>query len=273
MVVVNSNKTDLNGLGVVAQGTWPVTSPGTLPDRFWKVRAARRAYLFSLRPDVAEFVLTTTLMFVVVTLIRWTLAADSILAGWPLPGRLTVVGALVGLVLVVLIRSPWGLSSGAHLNPAITVALWLLRVLPGRHVPTYLAAQTAGAFSGVMAARVAWGGVLETVGYGAAAAAPGTAAWVVFAAEAGVPFGVVLAVGYFLTHPRHRRWMAPALGAVTATAIAAFGPSTGGSINPVRQLAPALLSGATHDLTIFLAAPLVGAALAAVLMRPFVHLP
>jgi glycerol uptake facilitator-like aquaporin len=48
-----------------------------------------------------------------------------------MPGRMAITGLVIGTVIGLLIISPFGLSSGGHFNPAVTVTLWLLRSLPG----------------------------------------------------------------------------------------------------------------------------------------------
>ena len=63
----------------------------------------------------------------------------------------------MGAVLLVLIRSPWGRRSGAHLNPAVSIGLWLMGAFPGRWVAPYAAAQLAGSLAGAGLARLVWG--------------------------------------------------------------------------------------------------------------------
>lgn len=72
-----------------------------------------------------------------------------------------VIGALVAVVLLGLILSPPGRRSGAHLNPAVSLALWLMCAFPGRAVVPYAVAQLCGALAGTALARLAWGRVLD----------------------------------------------------------------------------------------------------------------
>ncbi|MFI6150790.1 aquaporin [Streptomyces sp. NPDC051109] len=210
-----------------------------------------------------EFVLTATLMFTVVTIIRWVLDPASPFALGNLHLALLVVGALAGALVLGLIRSPWGRCSGGHMNPAVTLALWLLRAFPGRGVPVYVVAQLCGSVAGTALARLAWGPAVARVGYGAAAAAPSWSAGAVFAAEGGCMVLVTLMIGFFLAHPAHERWFPLALALLICAIIALLGPLSGGSANPARQFGPVLMSGDTAGLWIYLAAPAVGAALGA----------
>src|SRR3954454_15587985 len=72
-----------------------------------------------------EVALTTALMFAVVTLVRWLMAPGSTLLIADVHIALWVVGGCVGAVLLLLILSSWGRRSGAHMNPAVSVALLL----------------------------------------------------------------------------------------------------------------------------------------------------
>ena len=78
-----------------------------------------------------EFLLTTSLLFSVVTAVRWLRdpASDAYIAG--LRPALVVLAGLTAVLLVTLILSPPGRRSGGHMNPAVTIALWLMDVFPG----------------------------------------------------------------------------------------------------------------------------------------------
>lgn len=77
--------------------------------------------------------------------------------------RLLVTGALVASVIAVVSASPLGRLSGAHLNPAVTVAFGVLGMVPRRDLLGYVVAQLAGALAGAAAFRVAWGSVAASV--------------------------------------------------------------------------------------------------------------
>jgi MIP family channel proteins len=178
------------------------------------------------------------------------------------PGTLGTVGiALVfGLVIMAMIYAT-GHLSGAHLNPAVTVAFVVTRHFPRAEALAYLVAQLAGALAaaGLLAAiwpsePAALGATLPTVGVGSALAYEAVlTAFLMF---------VILAVA---TDTR-------AVGPAAAIAIggtvgldALFGgPITGASMNPARSIGPALVSGELHDLWIYIAAPLAGAIVGAV---------
>ncbi|WP_328617055.1 MIP/aquaporin family protein [Amycolatopsis sp. NBC_00355] len=221
------------------------------------------------RHAAVEGVLTAVLMFVVVTVTRWLLDPTSPVYVADLRLALAVIGGLVALVLLGLILSPPGRRSGAHLNPAVSVALWLMRAFPGRAVLPYAVAQLLGALAGTALARLAWGPVLDAAALsgGLAQPAPGLPVPAIFAIEALSFAAVTLLVGFFLVHPEYVRPMPYAVAAAVGLIIALLGPISGGAANPARQLGPALVSGNTANLWAYLTAPLLGAALGALAHR------
>jgi MIP family channel proteins len=173
-------------------------------------------------------------------------------------GSLGTVGiALVfGLIVMSMVYAT-GHLSGAHLNPAVTLAFVLTRHFPRTEATAYVAAQLAGALAaaGLLAAiwpsqPAALGTTLPTIGSGSA-----------FAYEAVLSAFLMFVIMAVATDTR-------AVGAGAAIAIggtvgldALFGgPITGASMNPARSLGPALVSGELHDLWIYLAAPIIGTA-------------
>ncbi|MFD7624107.1 MIP/aquaporin family protein [Streptomyces sp. NPDC059802] len=217
--------------------------------------------LHVLRCAAHEFGLTGLLLFLVVTAVRWLLAPGSPMAIGNLDVALAALGALVGVLLTSLILSPSGRCSGGHLNPAVTVALWRLGAFPGRAVVPYIAAQAAGSMAGTALGGLVWGPVARhaPIAYAAVGPAPAWSAAAVLAAEAGTIVAVTLMLGALLGRPFSRPLLPYAVGLATALIIALLGPRSGGSANPARQFGPALLSGNTTHLWIYLLAPLIGA--------------
>jgi glycerol uptake facilitator-like aquaporin len=216
-----------------------------------------------------EFALTTVVLFLAVTIIRWLRDPGSALYIANLDVALVVIGVLSGAILTGLIFSPLGKRSGGHMNPAVTVTLWLLKAFPGRSVAPYVVAQLAGSAAGTVLARLAWGHTvsLSSVNYAAIRPALTWQPTAVFLAEAGAMFILMLVVGYFLAHARFTRLLPYTIGLYVGLTIALLGPRSGGSINPARQLGPAVLSGQTTDLWIYLVAPILGSVLGALLYR------
>jgi glycerol uptake facilitator-like aquaporin len=219
-----------------------------------------------------EFVLTTVLLFLAVTVVRWVRDPGSPLYIAGLDAALAVIGVLSGAILTGLILTPLGRRSGGHMNPCVTVALWLVDAFPGRSVVPYAVAQLAGSVAGTGLARLVWGPVVSHPSVAHAAIRPAST-WLpadVFLAEAGAMMALILVVGWFLAHRRYVQLLPYVIGASIALVIALLGPLSGGSINPARCFGPAALSGQTTDLWIYLVAPVLGAVIGSAIYHLFI---
>ena len=217
------------------------------------------------RDSAFEFVLTTILLFGVVSIVRWVIGPSPISRAIPqIHIELVIVGATVGLLLAGLILSPPGRASGGHTNPAISLAMWRFGVFPGAGVLPYVVAQLLGSVVGVVAGRAVWGSVVATpsVGYAVLQPGPGWSTWELFVGEALGMAAIIFVVGVCLTAHRLAPLVPWIVGALVGTGIAALGTVTGGSLNPARQFGPAVLSGVTQSLWVYLLAPMLGAELA-----------
>ena len=219
-----------------------------------------------------ELILTSVLLFGVTTIVRFVIGPSPISRAFPqIHIELVIVGAAVGLLLTLLIKSPPGKISGGHMNPAISLAMWRFGVFPGAGIIPYVALQLLGSVFGVVAARVLWGPVVAQPPVLYAVLQP-AAQWslaTLFLAE-GIGVGVIVfAVGYFLSVPRLAPFVPWLVGILIGLGIAMLGTQTGGSLNPARQFGPAVVSAQTDNLWVFLLAPMVGAEIAARLLRTF----
>jgi glycerol uptake facilitator-like aquaporin len=212
-----------------------------------------------------ELALTTVLLFGVVTMVRWLRDPGSPIYIIDIHVALVVIGMISGTVVTALMFSRPGRRSGAHMNPAVTVALWLMDALPGHRVPLYVVAQLAGSAAGTGLGRLAWGPAvaLPSVAIAAIKPSPSWEAGSVFLAELGAMFVLIVVAGFLMAHPRRIRLLPYAIGLAVGSVIALLGARSGGSINPARQFGPAAFSGQTTDLWIYLTAPVLGAVLGA----------
>src|SRR5438128_5965025 len=165
------------------------------------------------------------------------------------------VGLVFGLVIMVMVYAT-GHLSGAHINPAVTVAFTLTRHFPARDAVAYVAAQLAGAAAGALVLLAAWPSAPAHLG--ATSPAVGTATALLYEAVlTAILMFVIMAVA---TDTR-------AVGAAAAIAIggaigldALFGgPVTGASMNPARSFGPALVSGTWTGFWVYVVGPVVGA--------------
>jgi glycerol uptake facilitator-like aquaporin len=224
------------------------------------------------RDSVFELILTFVLLFGVVSIVRWVIGPSPISRAIPgIHAELWIVGATVGLLLAGLILSPPGRASGGHANPAISLAMWRFGVFPAAGVVPYAIAQLLGSMVGVVAARAVWGQDVANppVVYAAIQPAPFWSTAPLFAAEATGMGLIIFIVGYCLSVPRLAPRVPWVVGLLIGLGIALLGTSTGGSLNPARQFGPAVVSGHTDELWVFLVAPMVGAGIAARLLQAF----
>lgn len=215
-----------------------------------------------------EGAMTAVLLFVIVSAVRWVIGEATIAARiGSVHAQVAVVAAVAGVTVLAIILSPGGRRSGAHVNPAVTLALWQMRAFPARAVVPYILAQLAGSIAGVGLARLVWGpaAARTPVRYAAVGPAPGWRWWHVGLVEAGCLVLVTLIIGFFLAHPdtRIRRALPYILATVTFLMAALLGPLSGASLNPARQLGPALWSSDDAFLACYLLAPVIGAVIGA----------
>ena len=173
-------------------------------------------------------------------------------------GALGVVGiALVfGLEIMVMVYAT-GQLTGAHINPAVTVAFTVTRHFPARDAVAYIAAQLVGATAGALVLLAVWTGRPANLGATLPSVGTGSALLYEIVLTAFLMF-VIMAVA---TDTR-------AVGAAAAIAIvgtvgldALFGgPVTGASMNPARSFGPALAAGEWTSFWIYVVGPVVGAA-------------
>ena len=218
------------------------------------------------RDSAFELILTSILLFGVVSIVRFVIGPSRISGTIPgIHAELWIVGTAVALLLTGLILTPPGRASGGHMNPAISLAMWRFGVFPGAGVIPYAIAQLLGSVLGVATARSMWGKAVAEppVVYAALQPGSGWSNWELFAAEAFGMTVIVFLVGLCLAVQRLTLFVPWIVGALVGVGIAVLGTATGGSLNPARQFGPAVVSGQTQFLWVYLLAPLVGAAVAA----------
>ena len=175
-------------------------------------------------------------------------------------GALTHVGVALtfGLVIVVLIAA-LGHISGAHLNPAVTLAFALIRHFPWREVPLYAGAQLLGAAAGALTLQTLFG----PVGALGATLPAGSAAQSLLL-ETLLTAVLMLVVTAVATDTRAVGQLAAlAIGATVALDALWGGPVSGASMNPARSFGPALVAGAWRDHWVYWLGPVLGACLGA----------
>lgn len=195
--------------------------------------------------------------------------------GGALPIGQIGIGLSFGLAVTAMAYTV-GPVSGAHLNPAVTLGVWLAGRMEGKDVLPYFAAQIVGALIGAAFVYVAAMG--RARGYDIAASGLGQNGWdpvegfgvlSAFLIEIFATF-VFVAVILGVTHPRQETMLAGlVIGLTLAILHFAFIPVSGNSLNPARSLAPALFVGgdALAQLWLYVLAPMIGGGAAGLVAR------
>ena len=181
--------------------------------------------------------------------------------------RRFLTGLLFGIVGALITVSPLGRISGAHLNPAITIAFHMEGKLTRRDALGYVCAQLLGGLLSILPLR-AWGEVGLSIHYGATLPRAGDAFWIPLLGEVCVTFALVTLIFVMTCNRRLRRFTPWSIAALFGVMVWLEAPLSGTSTNPARSLGPAVLSGDVSHLWIYLLGPIMGSILAV----RFVHL-
>lgn len=162
-----------------------------------------------------------------------------------------------GLVVLAMIYT-FGDVSGAHLNPAVTIAFAVARRFAWRDVPGYLGAQITGALAASLLLRVLYPAD-ATLG----ATLPSGTEMQSFVLEVVLTAILMLTILSVSTGAKEKGITAGiAIGGVVGLEAMFAGPACGASMNPARSLAPALVSGHLEHLWLYLVATVLGALIA-----------
>jgi aquaporin Z len=191
-------------------------------------------------------------------------AAGGGMMGHAFPGVISRQAAVVAPALMVMgIILFMGKISGAHLNPAVSIAFALRRDFPWQRVPAYIVVQLIGA---TLAALFLHGVVNVSAKYGSNYPAPnyssGAAFWMEFILTVGL---VSVILGTASGAQNVGLFGALAVGGYIALAGLWGSPISGASMNPARTFGPDLASTTFTSYWVYVAGPIAGAAVAVVI--------
>jgi MIP family channel proteins len=168
------------------------------------------------------------------------------------------VALTFGLIVMAMIYAT-GHISGAHINPAVTIAFWAARHFPSQLVPVYLIAQIVGAVSASLLLRVMFGN-LASLG----ATQPRDGAGQSFALEIVLTFVLMFVIMAVATDVRAvGQSAAIAIGGTVGLEALFAGPISGASMNPARSLAPAIVANHWDSQWTYVVGPIAGALIGA----------
>jgi aquaporin NIP len=169
------------------------------------------------------------------------------------PGIAATFGLIVAAVIYAL-----GDVSGAHINPAVTIAFALRKVFPVKEIFPYILSQSIGALLASLSLHLLFP-LNEQLG----GTFPAGSIMQTFVLEILLTFFLMFVILRVSHGSREQGIMAGmAIGAVVLLEALFAGPITGASMNPARSLGPALVSGELQFLWIYIAAPIMGSSLA-----------
>jgi MIP family channel proteins len=164
------------------------------------------------------------------------------------------IGLTFGLVVMAMIYA-FGHVSGAHLNPAVTLAFAAGSHFPWPLVPQYWAAQLAGGVTASLVHRALFGDVAHL-----GATLPSGPATQSFGLEIVLTLILMVVITSVATDNRAvGQAAAIAIGGTIGLEALFAGPISGASMNPARSLAPAIVSWTWHDQWLYVAGPALGA--------------
>ena len=174
-------------------------------------------------------------------------------------GAITHPGIAItfGLIVAAMIYTV-GDISGAHLNPAVTITFWVAKTFPARDVLPYIGSQATGAFLASFTLKFLFP-ANATLG----ATLPANSAWQSFVLELILTFILMFVILHVAKGSKEQGMFAGiAIGSVVLLEAMFAGPICGASMNPIRSVSPAIVSGHMEHLWVYLTAPCTGALLA-----------
>ncbi len=212
---------------------------------------------------LAEFIGTALLVGVGVSIVILDFGKGSPVASLlPDPGlRRLITGFLFGATGASIAVSPVGKTSGAHINPVVTLAFWMKGKMGATHALGYMVAQLAGGIAGALP-LLAWGRMGSSIDFGGTFPGSGFTLLQATLGEVVTTFGLIAGLFLFLGRARLRPYTPLLFPFLYAVMVYLEAPVSGTSTNPARSIGPSLVAGNWHGWWIYWLGPLLGTGLA-----------
>lgn len=169
------------------------------------------------------------------------------------------VAATWGLIVASMIYT-FGEISGAHFNPAVTIGFWLAKTFPTKELLPYFISQAMGAFLASITLQKLFPND-QTLG----SSLPSGDYMQSFILELILTYILMLTIIHVAKGSKEQGMFAGvAIGSVVLLEAMFAGPICGASMNPIRSISPAIVSGHTEHLWVYILAPILGSSLAVV---------
>ncbi len=217
---------------------------------------------------VAEFVGTALLVFgglsIVIALNGASMPLSSAI---PSDGfRRAVTGFLFGSIGASIAFSPIGKISGAHINPAMTIAFLMERKIVWRDALGYVVAQLLGAVAGAALLAV-WGASARGMHYAATIPDPAYSPWLAVLGEAICTYALVTLIFLVASKSAIQRFTPLVNPPLFAILVWLEAPLSGTSANPARSFGPAVVAHVGTGFWVYVVGPLLGSLLAVAIFR------
>lgn len=208
------------------------------------------SFMQDIRCYTAEFIGTAAMVF---------FAAGSVMLSATLhglPGPL-LSGISSGTIVTVVVWAFYGVS-GAHINPALSLTLWVFGEFPTRRLPGYIAAQLSGSVAAAGLLYVTFGNV-GAMGANLPNFNLGMSEGLAFSIEVLLSFLMMLVIrAAFAAGQPIRQFASVPIGAIVGLEVMLMGPVAGAAMNPARAFGPTLFLGDWSTFWIYAAGPVVG---------------
>ena len=214
---------------------------------------------------LAELIGTLLLVFFITSVVALFLSTGS---QAQFGSDFAVIGLVHAFLLFGLIVM-FGVVSGGHFNPAVTIAALAIKRISAIDGVIYILAQLSGGVLGALLTKALLLDEGRATNYGAAQVSgllAGNFAGSIVEAIGTFCLVLVILAAVF-SKKSFKEWAPLAIGTTLGFIVMVGGPLTGGSFNPARWFGPALVSNTWGDVWPYLAGPIVGALLAAAVFR------
>ena len=192
---------------------------------------------------------------------------SALIALLPDPGtRRLIAGFLFGTTGALIAVSRIGKVSGAHINPVVTLAFWIIGKMEGVHAIIYILAQCVGAVLGAIPLLM-WGETGKSIAYGATLPGAQYGVWMALTGEVITTFALIIGLFVFLGHRRLSAWTPLLFPFLYAIMVYFEAPLSGTSTNPARSLGPAVISDHWSGWWIYVVGPIAGTYVATIVQR------
>ena len=171
--------------------------------------------------------------------------------------------AIIHFIGIAIVIQIFGKYSMAHFNPAVSIAFFITGHIKSRQLPIYFTAQAIGAVLGTIFVKFVFGdyALLGTNSPNLEFSMPEIIGYEILATA------LLMAVIYVVVHYKMSKLSGILIAGIIGLDVLFLGPVSGASMNPMRSLSPAIISGVTTDLWLYWTTPFIGTIIMALLYR------